>query len=440
MTAIPALSLEHSEMTRMQVGAVLICLVLNLIDGFDVLALAFAAPALSADWKLAPDVLGALMSAGLVGMTAGSILVAPLADRWGRRFMTLVTLVVVSVGMLAACASRSVPELAAARVLTGIGIGAMLPSINTLVAEYSSARRRELALSVMSTGYPIGAVLGGVAAILINERWGWRGIFFFGGALSALMLPLVLWRLPESLDFLLARRPKGALPAANALLRRLGRAELSALPERADAQRTATGVARLFGGALARATTLLWVAFFLVMFTFYFVVSWTPKLLVEAGLPVDSGISGGVLLNVGGVAGILLLGLYSARLGVFRLHAGALLASAAAITAFGLVSASLTLALLAAILVGVFLFSSMVGLYVITPSIYPTELRNTGTGLAIGIGRLGGIVSPYLAGVLLASGWKPSEAYLLFGLPTLLAAVAVLALARQRKSATQPAT
>src|SRR5262245_40940677 len=128
MTSIGAdVSLEHAPMTRLQVGAVLVSTALNLIDGFDVLAVAFAAPSLGKEWKLAPDAIGMLLSAGLIGMTAGSLLIAPFADRWGRRAMVLLTLVVVSGGMLAASAAGTSSELAAARVFTGLGIGAMLP-------------------------------------------------------------------------------------------------------------------------------------------------------------------------------------------------------------------------------------------------------------------------------------------------------------------------
>jgi benzoate transport len=425
-------SLEHAPMTRFQVGAVLICMVLNLIDGFDVLAIAFAAPSLAKDWKLAPDALGVLLSAGLVGMTAGSILIAPLADRWGRRMMTLLTLLVVSIGMFSAAAASDTTQLGLARLFTGLGIGAMLPSINTIVAEYSSAERRELSLSVMSAGYPIGATLGGIAAIFISKTLGWRGIFVFGGVLSTVMVPLVLWRLPESLDFLFSKRPDGALDAANLLLDRLGRARLGALPEHKDAQ-VKRGLSDIVSGGLARSTLLLWLAFFMVMFCFYFVVSWTPKLLVEAGLPVNRGLSGGVLLNLGGIVGILMLGALSAKLGIFRLHTIALLAAAGSIAAFGMVSGALELAMLAALVVGFFIFTSMVGLYVITPSIYPTEVRNTGTGLAIGVGRCGAILSPILAGVLLKGGWKPAQAYIAFGLPALISAAAVTLLARTRR-------
>jgi len=294
-----------------------------------VLAIAFAAPLLSKDWQLGPEAIGMLLSAGLAGMTAGSLLLAPLADRWGRRSLTLASLVVVSVGMLASAFVDDHLQMAAMRVLTGLGVGAMLPSLNTIVAEYSSLRRRELALSIMSTGYPIGATLGGTAAIFIIDSFGWRGIFVLGGVLSTLMIPLVMWRLPESLDFLLARRPPNALASANALLRKLGQPELDALPERGATLQSARA-RDVFAGTLARQTWLLWLAFFCVMSSFYFVLSWTPKLLVDAGLTPGRGLSGGVLVNLGGIAGTVLLGVLAARLGIFRLHTSAVLAAAAA--------------------------------------------------------------------------------------------------------------
>src|SRR5262249_29250688 len=163
----------------------------------------------------------------------------------------------VSTGMLGSAIAQDSLQLGLARVFTGVGIGAMLPSINTMVAEYSSLQRRELSLSIMSTGYPIGAVLGGIAAILVSARFGWRGIFVFGGAMSTAMIPLVLWRLPESLDFLLTRRPAGALEAANRVLRLLGRPELSVLPEVARSERK-TSARDILSGGLARPTLLLW--------------------------------------------------------------------------------------------------------------------------------------------------------------------------------------
>jgi benzoate transport len=426
-------ALELEPMSRFQTTAVAICMILNAIDGFDVLAIAFAAPVLSKEWALPPEQLGVLFSSGLLGMTLGSLLIAPLADRFGRRWMTLASLVGVTFGMFLAAATQTAGQLALARVLTGLGIGAMLPSLATVVAEYSNARRRALCLSVMSTGYPIGATIGGMVAVLIVGGLGWRGIFVFGGALSFVMIPLVAWRLPESLAFLASRRPPDALERINLLLRHLGRAEIGSLPEVQQGRPRARAV-DLVKRRLGATSAALWTAFFCVMVSFYFVLSWTPQLLVEAGLNPKEGISGGVLLNVGGIAGALALGLLAERVGSFRIVTATMAAGALAVVAVGVFAQGTVLAMLLAFVVGYFIFGAMVGLYAIMPAVYPTEVRNTGAGLSIGVGRCGAIVSPFLAGVLLEAGWRASSIYVAFGAPLLVAAAATVVLSRLHAS------
>lgn len=423
------LALEHHPMTRFQTVAVAICMVLNAIDGFDVLAIAFAAPVLSKEWALPPEQLGILFSSGLLGMTFGSLLIAPLADRWGRRWMTLASLAGVTLGMYLSALTRNPAQLAVARVVTGLGIGAMLPSLATVVAEYSNARRRALCVSVMSTGYPIGATVGGMAAVFIVGRSGWRGIFVLGGTLSLVMIPLVLWGLPESLAFLASRRPANALARINLVLRRLGREPLDGIPE-AELGIPAVRLVDLVRGRLGATSAALWTAFFCVMVSFYFALSWTPQLLVSAGLDPKEGISGGVLLNLGGVVGALVLGLLAARVGSFRIVSATMVAGALAMVVFARFAHGRDLSMALALVVGYFIFGAMVGLYAIMPAVYPTEVRNTGAGLAIGVGRCGAIVSPFLAGVMLEAGWKPSSAYLAFAAPLLVAAAATVVLGR----------
>jgi benzoate transport len=425
-----AAMIDHEPMTPFQTMAVVMCMVLNSIDGFDVLAISFAAPVISEEWGLTPQKLGLLFSSGLAGMAAGSLFVAPLADRLGRRWMTLASVLGVTVGMFLSALTQNVLQLAATRVVTGLAIGAMLPSLATVVAEYSSARRRELCVVVMSTGYPIGATIGGIAAVFLIASFGWRGVFVFGGLLSLAMLPIVSRTLPESLAFLAARRPEGALERVNLLLRRLGRREIDRMPE--PRRQEKASVRDLVKGRLGASSAALCTAFFCVMASFYFVVNWTPKLLVNAGLRAEQGISGGVLLNVGGIVGATVLGLLAARVGPFRIVALTMLAGAAAVVSFGYLADTLTVAMVLAAVAGYFLFGSMVGLYAIMPSVFPAEVRNTGAGLSIGVGRIGAIVSPYLAGVLLAAGWSSSATYLAFALPLLVAAVATFLLAGLR--------
>jgi benzoate transport len=416
----------RGPMSRFQVMAVAICVGLNMLDGFDVLVVAFTAASIGAEWRLAGAELGMLLSAGLLGMSIGSLLLAPFGDRFGRRPIILTCLVLMSVGMLLSAAAPDIRTLAALRVVTGVGIGGMLAAMNVITAEYTSDRWRNTAMSAQATGYPIGATIGGTIAALLITNSGWRSVYVFGGAVSLLMVPIVLRGLPESMDFLISKRPKGALTKLNALLRRMRRAEIAALPEQEQQAQVPqhgerTALLQLLSGANARVTIGSWIAFFLVMTAFYFVLSWTPKLLVSAGMSTGQGITGGVLLNVGGIAGGVIFGYLSSRFPLRRLIIGCLLATSVLLVLFGTLATTLWPALSIALLLGASIFGCMIGLYALAPLLYVATARSTGMGWAIGIGRIGGIAAPALAGVLVDLGWKNGPIYCLFGLPLLLA-------------------
>lgn len=420
-------TIHEGAMSPFQVAAVAICLIINMVDGFDVLAISFAAPEIAREWALPPTELGVLFSAGLAGMVLGALFIGPQADRFGRRAMILVCLCVISLGMLLSAVAQNLGQLVPLRVMTGLGVGGMLASLNTIVAEYCSDRRRQLAISFLQSGYPVGGIIAGIASVYLIGNFGWRAVFVFGGALSAAMIPLVLWRLPESLDYLLHQRGPSVLPRLNDLLRRLGQRQLEALPEiAADASKGS--VRQLFARDFRGRTFGMWLCFLAVMCAWYFVINWTPKILVDAGMPLDSGISGGLLLSLGGVVGGLALGFLATLFDVRRLVGLFMLLSVAAMTAFGVMATELPLMLTVAFLIGFFLAGSMIGLYAIIPDVYPTRVRSTGTGWAIGIGRLGAVLGPYLAGVLITIGWERSLYYFALSTPLILAMVIVLRL------------
>lgn len=428
-------NLDEGAMTSFQWLAIAICIMLIMLDGFDVLVMAFTASSVAAEWKLGGAQLGVLFSAGLIGMAIGSLLIAPLADRYGRQPVILLCLAIVSLGMLLSAAARNHAELAALRGITGLGIGGMLASVGVITAEYSSSKWRNTAIALQATGYPIGATLGGLMAAWLLGHHGWRSVFVFGGVTTALMVPIVLWRLPESVDFLVTRRPAGALDKLNRLLALMGRPALQQLPAPVRGSHAAQGgttVAALFRNGLARPTLMLWIGFFLLMFNVYFSLSWTPKLLVQAGLSAQQGVTGGVLLNLGGIAGGSLFGLLALKAQLRHLAIGSLLLNALFTALFGMASASLGWAFAAAVGMGVFLFACMAGLYGLVPSTYPAEVRATGMGWAIGIGRLGAILAPTMAGLLLDGGWQPASLYYVFALPLIAAALAVMAAGASR--------
>lgn len=426
-------TMDEGAMTSFQWLAVSICILLIMLDGFDVLVMAFTASSVAAEWKLNGAQLGVLFSAGLIGMAIGSLFVAPVADRRGRQPVIVLCLVVVSAGMMMSAMARSYIELAALRAITGVGIGGMLASVGVITSEFSSQKWRSTAIALQATGYPIGATLGGLMAAWLLTHYGWRSVFVFGGLTTALMLPIVLWRLPESVDFLLSRRPARALEKLNRLMALMGHAPLSQLPAPVTGESVqGNTVAALFKNGLARPTLMLWAGFFLLMFSVYFSLSWTPKLLVQAGLSAQQGVTGGVLLNLGGIAGGSLFGLLAVKAKLRNLAIGSLLLNALFTALFGLASTSLGWAFAAAVGVGVFLFASMAGLYGLVPATYPAQVRATGMGWAIGIGRIGAIVAPTMAGLLLDGGWQPASLYYVFALPLVVAALAVMAIGAGR--------
>jgi len=425
-------TIRESSMTPFQVTAVTVCLIINMVDGFDVLAISFAAPEIAREWALPPTKLGILFSAGLAGMVLGALFIGPMADRFGRRAVILTCLCVISAGMLASAVAQNLAQLVPLRVVTGLGVGGMLASLNTMVAEYSSDHRRQLAISFLQAGYPVGGIVAGAASVYLIGNFGWRAVFVFGGALSACMIPLVLIRLPESLDYLLHQRTPGTLERVNGLLRRLGHAELRELPNLPSEDRKGA-VSQLFSAEFRFRTFGMWACFLAVMCGWYFVVNWTPKILVDAGLSLDSGISGGLLLSLGGVIGGLTLGVLAGFFDVKRLVAAFMLLSIVAMTVFGALATDLAMMLSVAFLIGFFLAGSMIGLYAIIPDVYPTRVRSTGTGWAIGVGRLGAVLGPYLAGVMIAAGWERAVYFFALSLPLIAATIIVL---RLRISAT----
>lgn len=419
--------LRARAMTPVQIMTVAICVAINMLDGFDVLAIAFVGPRLAAEWSLEPKALGLLFSAGLFGMTIGSLALAPLADLLGRRTAILTGLGLITGGMLLSALATGIEMLAGLRFLTGIGIGTLFASLNTVTAEYASAKRRNLAIGILVIGYPIGATLGGMVAVWLIGAYGWQSVFLFGGLSSALLIPLVFFVLPESLDYLISRRPARALERVNAVLRRLRIDAVAQLPaaDPAAASAKSRSLLMVFSPAYVRGTVVICACYFSLMTSFYFILSWTPKVLVDLGLSEALGISGAVLINVGGIMGGLLLGSLAARWDVRFLTAFFMLASFGMMVVFGMLPPVANLLMIGAVVLGLFIMAAMAGLYALVPLIFPANIRNTGTGLAIGIGRLGATVGPYVAGILIAAGWQRAEYYLVLGIPFIAAAVLV---------------
>ena len=426
----PRKILGQSPMTMRQVLAIGMCVLLNALDGFDVLSISFASPGIAKEWGIDRAALGVVLSMELIGMAVGSVLLGQVADRVGRRNTTIGCLVVMAIGMLSTTHVGSIEALAATRLITGFGIGGVLVTTNAFVAEYSNDKWRGAAVAIMAAGYPVGGIVGGAIASNLLKTGDWRDVFYFGAAITAICLPLAPLLAPEPVGSLLHRRPADTLAKVNKSMRALGHAEIAELPP-VDPAAPRAHIAELFRPGLASITVLLTAAYFLHVMTFYFILKWVPKIVVDMGFSPSS--AGGVLVwaNVGGLLGSLLFSMLALRFTLRGLLIGAMLASVVMITLFGQGQADLHGLSIAAALGGFCTNAGMVGLYAITAASFPTAVRGGGTGFVIGVGRGGAALSPVLAGFLFQSGLGlPAVAMAMAG-GSLLGALALVVLPKR---------
>lgn len=379
-------------------GVIALATCLNALDGYDVLAMSFTAKPVGEQFGLDGTALGWLLSASLIGMAAGAMGFGVLADRMGRRRVVLLGLVLNTAGMLLAALAAGYWWLLAWRVLTGIGVGAVLATGSVLVSELASPRRRGLALSIYTAGYSLGATLGGLGARELLGGFGWHAVYGLGAVLGALAVVAVALRLPESQN--IGVRGPDAEPRP--------------------------GTASLVTGPLRRTTLTLWVMCFVVFFGFYFATSWTPKLLTELGMSQDQGVVGGIALMFGGTVGALLYGVATVAWPARAVFFGSLALSALGLVAFILLAEVPGVAFLLGVLVGLLMNAAIAGIYTLAPQSYPAAVRSSGVGVALGVGRVGGIVAPIVVGMLLDAGAGPVALYV--GIAAVLLVLSPLAL------------
>lgn len=421
--------LDDAPLSRTQLLGILLCLLLNALDGFDVLAISFASPGIAAEWRIDRAALGLVLSMELIGMAAGSVVLGAYADRAGRRPAILLCLVVMAAGMFAASFAVNVEMLSAFRLFTGLGIGGMLACTNAMVAELANTRTRSLAVGLMASGYPVGAIVGGSIAATLLAGGAWRHVFLFGAGMTALFLPLAWWLMPESICYLVQRQPKGALRRANRLLARMGHAPLDALPPVGESGKKLP-LAELFATPLARTTILLTIAYFCHIMTFYFILKWVPKIVVDMGYPPSQAAGVLVWANVGGLSGAVLLSVLSWRVPLRNLLVVALLAATAMVTLFGQGAHDLAgLAWIAGI-AGFCTNAGVVGMYALIAQSFPTHARGSGTGFVIGVGRGGAAMGPILAGFLFSLDLQLPAVAAVMAVGSLIASVALLGLKR----------
>ncbi|MEH6660098.1 MAG: MFS transporter [Parasphingorhabdus sp.] len=420
----PIKTMDEGRMQTWQWLAVGMTIALNALDGFDVLSISFASPGIAREWGVDQGTLGWVLSMELLGMAIGSILLGGVADKYGRRPTILGCLVAMTIGMWFAGHSGSVTELLVWRLLTGLGIGGMLAAINATAAEFSSARWRSVAMSLMVIGYPIGGVTGGLVVQQLLADGGWRDIFSFGAYATAACIPLTWFLIPETPAFLDRKRPPGALEKINKIFRRFGHATVSSFSEETE-ETAKRSVADIFKPAMLATTILITFAYFAHITSFYFIIKWIPQIVVDMGY--EPRAAAGILTwaNVGGAVGGAAFGFIAMRVGLKLLTMITLIGTTVLIVWFGQGSDDLTKLAITVAVVGFFTNSAIVGLYTLFAKVFPTHVRATGTGFAIGVGRGGAALAPVLAGYLFLAGYGLQTVAIFMGAGSMLAALAL---------------
>jgi len=395
--------LDHSPMSLRQKCIVGLCIFLISLDGYDVLSISFAAPGIAQEWVINKAALGIVLSMELIGMGVGAFVLGASADRKGRRPVAILSLCIMALGMYGAAVAQTISMLCVVRLFTGLGIGGVLASISAMSAEFSNLKNRNFCVSLMATGYPLGVIVGGTIASILLAHFDWRSVFLFGSIITFLAIPLTWYLLPESISFLDQKRPSNALKRINKTLISIGKDPIAELPKLAQSTKN-IGVSRLFQTDLIKPTMLLTIAYFTHMMTFYFIMKWIPKLVVDMGYP--PALSGSVLVwaNVGGISGCIILSFLTQKFSTKTLVIIALLFSAISVTLFGFKYNNLAELSIVTSAIGFFTNASIVGLYAIIARTFPTEVRAGGTGFILGVGRAGAVCGPIAAGFLLQSG------------------------------------
>jgi len=414
--------ISDSKPSLLQITSVLICFLMNMLDGTNVMIISYTAPVIAKEFSINPQLMGFVFSAGLLGMAIGAMFLAPFADKIGRYGLILISVIVMGVSIFLTAYAQNAIHLILFRILSGLGIGAMLASTATLGSEYAPPKFKSLWVSWVMGGYPIGAVLSGMAVAGTLPHYGWRSIFQYSGIITLLTIPLIVFFLGESLDFLIKTQPKNALNRINKILIKMSVPLLNELPVLSSIEKKRNSVGSLLVPNLKWATIKLWIGIFMSFATLYFLTSWIPKLASNTGMSASLAIYAGTLFNLGAFVGILAQGFLSTKFGLRKTISWFLFLTALLMILFGFFTNPILILILIS-LIGFGIQGGFVGLYSFAAELYSTKIRATGVGWAIGLGRVGAILGPTFGGSLIMLGMRMSSTFFVFSLPLLVGAM-----------------
>ena len=452
MPAAPAIDvstlINERPIGRLQWRVVLFGFLIVALDGFDTAIMGFIAPELSRVWGIAPSSLGPVLCAALAGLALGALLAGPLADRVGRKTVLVASVFLFGLWTLVAAWSPDLTTLLVLRFLTGLGLGASMPNVGTLVSEYAPEKRRSILITVVFCGFTFGAAMGGFCSAWLIPAYGWHSVLLVGGILPVLLAPVLLFKLPESLRFLAAKG--GDQMRMRAIVAQLvpgmaGSAGTFTLPQATGPANQAGKPASAIGIVLSRryvfGSAMLWVTYFMGLFLVYLLGGWLPTLVKGVGFNVRDAALITALFQIGGAVGSLCIGWAMDRLNPHRVLALAFLLGGAATFLFGIAAKEFIELSLCAFAGGFLLNGANTGMNALATGYYPTAARATGSSWMHGIGRWGAISSAFAGAQMLGAGWSFAQVFSALAIPALIAAAAVFAKGGWTRGAdgTQPA-
>jgi AAHS family 4-hydroxybenzoate transporter-like MFS transporter len=395
-------NLEDQALGRVHVLVASLCAAVVFIDGFDAQVMGFVAPALSAELHIPRIALGAVISSGTFGMMLGALAFGPIADRIGRKPVLVACALTFGLGSLLTATATTVTALTAFRIFTGFGMGGAMPNAIALTSEFMPARSRTSVVMTMFCGFSFGSACAGWVAAAVIRRFGWQSVFFIGGLTPLLLAVLLIAFLPESARFLASKR-QGDIAATRS-----------------------SSVLQLIEGGRAGVTFVLWTMFVMNLLNLWFLNNWLPVIMTDAGIRIETAALITSLFQIGGLIGSLALAGVVGRQLSFRALAGVFLAATVFIFLIGEAGASIPFLTAAVFAAGVAVIGGQTASNALAADLYPTSIRSTGVGWALGVGRIGSILGPILGGLLLSYGGDVRRTFWAAAVPALVATMAAI--------------
>ncbi|WP_438012788.1 MFS transporter [Psychrobacter raelei] len=421
--------IDSRALGNRQKSIIALCMALMILDGYDIQAMAYAAPLIISDWQIDKTMLGVVFSSSLVGLFFGSLLISNLSDRFGRRIILLISTLLFSIFMLVTPMAHNLEQLAILRFVTGIFLGGIMPNAMAYCAEIVPSKYRVFTMIMISSGFTIGAMLGGFVATWL-KAYGWQAIFYFGGIVPLILFVVMFMALPESLQFL-ASKPNNESKIKSILQRFYPSATISnettiILPKNETVKASPI---ELFKENRSFFTITIWIASMMNLMSLYFLSSWLPTLGMEAGLTTTQALMIGSTLQFGGTVGSLLMGTRINKLGFYKVLIPIFIVAALSVAMIGFSAGSIVVLFIVVFIAGFTVVGGQPTLNALSAERYPTLLRTTGVGWSLGIGRIGSMIGPVIGG-LLSKSLTLSTLFLFAAVPSIVVVIMMIMQAR----------